>query len=383
MAKKSPPKLCVMFDTNILYTQVASELVRQSIKALIEENSTHVDLDIEWHMPRIVIGERKFQMIKKAKELLPSLNKMERLLGHGFGIGEDTLEMHVEKIIQKSIDELNIQVSDVDVTEIDWNSIIERSVFREAPFEDNEKEKGFRDAVIAHSFFQLQKNSPVTPSICRLALVTEDKRLQEYVSDLTVGSKNVRILSSQDELESLINTAVSQIPEELAERLSEKARDMFFDKENDGTLYYKCGVRGQIEEKYANELQNSPIEGLLKKRATWWISNPVFIKKERSRIYWTTAIESEFELYHFEKNESQTLSGGLISDNLSSSRMARRLYQQGLLSGRTDNKKIIDYTGKDIFEVLWSTNLSQSQNLTAPKIEKVSYLGNDLLDENS
>jgi len=378
MAKKSPPKLCVMFDTNILYTQVASDLVRQSVKTLIAENSTHVDLDVEWYIPRIVIGERKFQMIKKAKELLPALSKMERLLGHGFGIGGDTLEMHVEKAIKESIDELGIHVYDVDTTAIDWDSIIERSVSRDAPFEDNEKEKGFRDAVIAHSFSQLHGESPLTPSICRLALVTEDKRLREYVSELTEGCKNVRILSAQDELESLINTAVSQIPEELAEKLSEKASEMFFEKQNDKTLYYKNGIRDKIKEDYASELKGSPVDGLLKKVTMWWISNPVFIKKERSRIYWTTSIEAEFQLYHFENNE--TLSNDLTSEDTSSSGIARLIGRATLLGGMASNKKVVDQTGKDIFEVLWSTNLSHAQNLTSPKIEKISYQGNDLSD---
>jgi len=81
MAKRHIPKLLVVFDTNVLYTQVASDLVRAEVQRIIEENSNHPDLIIEWHLPEVVIGERKYQMLVKAKELIPNLSKLEKLLG--------------------------------------------------------------------------------------------------------------------------------------------------------------------------------------------------------------------------------------------------------------------------------------------------------------
>jgi len=58
------PILKVVFDTNVLYTQVASDLVRSSLATLVHENSEHNDLKIEWHLP----GKRSFYGV------LPSLN---------------------------------------------------------------------------------------------------------------------------------------------------------------------------------------------------------------------------------------------------------------------------------------------------------------------
>lgn len=376
MAKSKNPKLCVMFDTNVLFTQVASDLIRQNVKTLVTENAVHTDLDIDWHLPKVVVGERRFQMLKRAGELLPAMQKMERLLGHGFGIGEDTLSLHVDKAIEASIQELGFNVSDIDVSDVDWHELISRSVNRTPPFEDNEKEKGFRDSVIAHSFFQLYKVSPSTPNICRLALVSEDKRLREYVSELTKGSKNVRILSSLDELESLINTLVSSIPEEFAAELTDKASELFFEKENQKTFYYKQGVGDRIKEQYSEELKSSPLDGFHKNDKTWWISNPVFIKKDKSRIYWTSSVQPEFEIYHFEKSDNEDTSNILASkSDVSSAR--------SLLSGIANQKKVVDFTARDLFEVHWSTNLSAAKNLTAAKLESIVYLGNDLADEHS
>ncbi len=389
MGKKRIPKLLVVFDTNVLFTQVASDLVRNDVQRIISENSSHPDLSIAWYLPEVVIGERKYQMLGKAKELLPNMQKLERLLGHKFGVGEDTLELHVDKAIKENVDKLQLQKCSVDTSKIDWGNIIDRSVYREPPFEPNEKEKGFRDSVIAHSFDQLRKASPATPSVCRLALVSEDQRLREYVSELTNGTGNVRVLKSLDELESLINTLVATIPEEFAIELAKKATKLFFEKQNMKTFYYKENISEKIKEQYSSELSNTYMPGHLRTDGTWWISEPIFIKKVRQRIYWVSNVEPEFEISHFEKDETpQGALAGLAdilksqgigeNSNRSPSNPVQGGISQGLLRGALPHKKVIDIKGKERLEVHWSANLSQAQNLTSPKLEKILYVGNNV-----
>ena len=64
--KKSKPELRVVFDTSVLYSQVASDLVRSEVRELIEHNSGHADLKKDWYLPNIVIDERRYQMQQKA-----------------------------------------------------------------------------------------------------------------------------------------------------------------------------------------------------------------------------------------------------------------------------------------------------------------------------
>lgn len=399
MTKKKVPKLLVIFDTNVLFTKVASDLVRNDVKRIVNENSNHNDLIIKWYLPEVVVGERKYQMLGKANELLPAMQKLEKLIGHSFGVGEDTLELHVDKAIANSIKECGFETATIDTNKIDWNNLISRSVMREPPFEANEKEKGFRDSIIAHSFMNLYENSPSTPNICRLALVSEDKRLLEYVEELTINSKNVRILSSLDELESLINTLVSTVPEEFVTVLSQKASKLFFTKDNDKGFYYKESIGQKIREKYSKELSDTIIPGHYRNDKTWWILNPIFMKKDRQRIYWSTTLEPEFEIYHFEREAPQPnallglgdismpqsknallnlgASGGIVPPPPPSPGIIGGLLELG------SQKKVIDLTGKDRFEIHWSTNLSQAQNLTSPKLEKIQYMGNNLVEDNS
>lgn len=396
MTKKKIPKLQVLFDTNVLFTQVASDLVCLKAKELINENSQHPDLTIEWYLPEVVIGERRYQMLQKAKELLPNMLKMEKLLGHNFGVGEDTLELHVNNAINKSINECKFKTATVDTKNINWEDLISRSVKRELPFEAGEKEKGFRDSIIAHSFLQLHKNSPSTPSICLLALISEDHKLGDYVRKLTVDSKNIRILSSLDQLENLINTLISTIPEELAYDLAQKASKLFFVEDDTKTFYYKENIKEKIRDEYSNILNNTILPGCSRNEKTWWISEPIFIKKERQRIHWVTTVEIEFDIYHFKRADasqdslfgSQSLlaqyAKGVDKGNLSLSTalpsppLPPPSLGLGLLGSLTPTQKVVDFTGKEKFEIHWNTTLSRSHNLTGPKVEKILFISTDL-----
>jgi len=89
--KKSKPKLLVVFDTSVLFNSVAYDLVRSEVRQLIEMNSQHSDLSVKWYLPNIVIDERRYQMQGKAFQLLLSIEKLEKLLGHNLNITKEPL----------------------------------------------------------------------------------------------------------------------------------------------------------------------------------------------------------------------------------------------------------------------------------------------------
>lgn len=401
MAIKKQPRLLVVFDTSALYTQTASSLVKDSLKSLISENSNHSDLNIQWYIPNVVVAERRYQMMDKASDLLPNLGKLEKLMGHGFGVAEDTLELHVNNAISRELKEIGFKVLDLSTDIVDWNDIIHRSVTRLPPFEAGEKEKGFRDAVIGQCFLQLHAKSAATPTVCRLALVTNDKRLRNYVEVLTTESKNIRLLDSLEELENLINTIVSTIPEEFVAELTKKANKLFFEKENQKSFYYSKNIQESIEQQYDKEMSEKQNDNQLREGGTWWLSKPIFLKKEKQQLYWSTTIEVDFTLYHFfnrpvEKSISSgpkvgsklTSSGTVMDSSRHRSGIGSRILGGGLLSHTilTDSvapEKIIDYQGADKFEVYWKTSLSTAKNLTAPKLEKIVYMGSEAKGDNS
>lgn len=384
MAKKRIPKLIVVFDTNPLFTQVASDLVNSDLKRIIRENSSHADLEIEWCLPDVVVGERKFQMIEKANDFMPMLGKVEKLLGHKFGIGADTLELHVDKAINSEIEELSLSVISVDTNKIDWDDIISRSTMRLPPFEKGQKEKGFRDCIIAHSFLQKRESSPATPSFCRLVLVSKDKRLKEYVQEKSKECKNIRLLDDLGELENLVNTIVSVIPEEFAKELSDKSIKLFFEKNKNNTFYYKHSITEKVREQYSDELSLAYADDHHRENGTWYISNPIFIKKDKNIIYWMSKIEPEFEIYKYDQKISTGgpelgLRGG---ESSTATNPGEGLKGLTILSALANQTKVTAWTGRDRFEVYWNCNLSSAHNLTSPKLEKIVHRG-PIFDNNN
>jgi hypothetical protein len=375
--KKSQPELKIVFDTSVLFTQVASDLVKNEIRTVIAKNARHNDLTIRWYLPEIVLDERRYQMESRAFELLPSIAKLEKLLGHNLNITEEILVHRVDEAIQRQLAELGISSLTIDTSVIDWNALIKRSVYRHPPFEPGEKEKGFRDSIIAESFRQLVKQSPATSAICRLVMITEDHLLAEYILDITKDSKNVKVLSTINELENLINTLISEVTEDFLSALSEQIDKYFFDRENKETLYYKEHIRDKVNEQYSEELksirQAIPQAGLLRENGTWYISKPVFIKKDKQRLYWVTPIRVEARLYKYEIAEN--VSGGLRGIASLTPEVEQRGGLRALTLGdMLPSKKVEIASGQSNFEIHWSVNITPSKKLTAPRVEKISFV---------
>lgn len=158
--KTKGPELRVVFDTSALYTGSESDLVQGEVAAVIKEHSQHPDLEITWYLPHTVRHERQFRMQTKALELLQSIEKLERLLGHRLNITERIIKERVNAAVETQIQNLGLEPLEFDSTRVDWTRLILDACYRRPPFEDSEREKGFRDSLIVETFLQLVENSP-------------------------------------------------------------------------------------------------------------------------------------------------------------------------------------------------------------------------------
>src|SRR6266404_2579897 len=105
--KRQKRQLRVAFDTNVLYTGSASDLVRQEAGNMVTQ-SAYPDLEVLWYLPEVVRHERQYQMRKRALELLPSVAKVERLLGHNLNITQEILVDRVEKAVTACQNEMGL-----------------------------------------------------------------------------------------------------------------------------------------------------------------------------------------------------------------------------------------------------------------------------------
>jgi PIN domain len=196
-------QLRVVLDSNALYvTGSASDLVRQEITAVIAD-ARYPDLEILWYLPEIVRHERQYQMQTEALKFRSAINKIERLLSLNLALTDQSLVDHVRTRIEEKERELGLQEIKLDHSLVDWPKLIQASAYRIAPFEVGEKEKGFRDALVAESFLQLHTASLKTPSLCRVVLVTSDGLLSQAVKERIADSPNASVLANLEELKVL------------------------------------------------------------------------------------------------------------------------------------------------------------------------------------
>ena len=369
--KKHIPELKVLFDTNILYTQAANDLVKPEVALLVQEHSSYIDHKISWHIPDIVRHERQYQMIKAGMNLVPSINKLEKLLGHNLGINENILEERVKHAVNTQITELNLNIAKIDTARVDWEKLILNAAYRRPPFDPGEREKGFRDALVLESLLRLIEQSPVTPTVCRIVLISDDKLLSEAAKAATIAFQNVRILNTLEELRGLINTLVSAVDETFVAELQTKAQPYFFAKDDRSTLYYKEELRPLIREKYSTELDAKP-EGITgSEPETWYIGNPRFMKKEGQRVFWASRIEATFAGY---KTEYKPPQAG-VDQTLSPTAMA--VNSLANLMAPKPEKVLVSKYGV-IFEIDWSVTLGAHKKFSAPKIENIRYVETQL-----
>jgi hypothetical protein len=401
-------QLRVVFDTNALYVTSpglgsASDLVRHEIANLITETK-YPDLDILWYLPESVRHERQYQMQVEALKLRAPINRIERLLGHNLALTDAVLLERVEFNIEEKKKQLGLLEIKLDHSIVDWAKLIHAAGYREAPFEAGEKEKGFRDALVAEAFVQLLASSPKTPDLCRVVLVTSDGRLTEAVKERIADSRNANIMANIEELKGLINTVVSNVAEDFIALLKPKAAKLFFtSSDNKGTLIYTEKVIEKIKAKFKTEMEAKPEGTAFRNTRTWFIDSPNFSRKQGRRIFWKSRIDLEVEAGIIKSESEQQgsvraqnlgpwLTGQVVTlpqqdpTNFTLANLARPAaltqgwdWGEGVNYGSiqiqtTPGKRVITHVGHDIFEVLWSTDVSMTKELRKPMIDDITHV---------
>jgi len=399
-ATKKHLHLKVVFDTNAIWNTSSSDLIKLDIARIIEKHSNPADIKISWIIPDIVIQERKFQMRKRGKELLPSIVKLEKLLGHNLAIDEDIIFRRIDDAIAGSVRRYGIDVKELDTTKVNWQSIISSAANRISPFEDSEKEKGFRDSIVLETAVQIVDESPTSISICRIILVTNDKLLSEAFLNRVKEKKNATVQGTMDDVESLINILDSQIQEDLVKSISQEVASIFFtDSTNKDSLYYKEHIIGAIQEKFKSEMGKVPTNATSVRQEQITISKPGFVKKDKQRVFWKTIVtierkaiklKSVFESLSFDpaiipvvKPVSDIYTGyfpaqidrnDIVDIPISSIKWNTRwndLIRDNVRGTETAEEVIA--TGQSKFEIIWSVLLTTNKLIKNPKVEDIRY----------
>jgi hypothetical protein len=403
--KRQHRELRVVFDTNILFNETASDLLRREAANLINQ-SKYPDLSIRWYLPDVVRMERQFQMQRVALGLLAPLERVETLLGHKLNITKEILVDRVVKVIEQKQTELGLMTLKPDYASLDWERLVIDSAFRRAPFQDGKTEKGFRDALVVESFLHLVSESPKTAKVCRVVLVTADGLLTEAVQARIAGSTNVAVFASLEELRGLINTLVSEVDEAFLAVLRAKAKNLFFIVKDESTYLYKLRVQERLKEKFEAELSARPQGATDRTNGTWIINPPTFSKKSGQRVHWTSRIEIGCEATRIVVDESRTVQSSPLVINpqqltlgsltgLHAPTHSKHLSAPGggfqaigfptvitdwsAMLGQDwkslgPARVVTTHKGSDVYDVLWSVDVTMARDLRNPTIDDVVHV---------
>ncbi|MFT4797481.1 MAG: hypothetical protein ACI9W1_000901 [Candidatus Azotimanducaceae bacterium] len=390
-------KLClvdVFVDTNIIFSKSACYLISKSVVDFVDEMKGIEGLRLNWSMADMVINERRYQMNRAAHEITKHAETFERLTGSQLNFNENTINIGIESIINQAIKEMGIQLLVPNYSEISLEEIAQKSAGRLLPFEHVEKnEKGFRDAIIGETFLQHYQASKENSSL--FAFVTRDAALRKWIKDLKLD--NVRPLEDLGQLESLINILLSEQSEETIKSVLPTAQKLFFQSDSESGLYRTADIRNKILTNYASELNDKLSTYSFTDRrtnGTWYISPPIFKKRDRNTITWISPLEIGFEIIEEQiqipntsSTEINVLSQLYKNDypataNLTASEyLYRQIGQPNVLNYHDSSAPLYSPTyitkkvGRERFEVQWTAELENQSDLGNPQYIGVSYAG--------
>jgi hypothetical protein len=406
------PELRVVFDTSVLSSESAKYLLRHEVFRFIKDNSNHPELKVVWYLPEVVVHERRYQMQSEARKLLPAIEKTQDLLSRDLGVNMATLESAVKAQVVRQADEMGLAVLPLDLASVDWRQLILDSAYRNPPFEQGQKEKGFRDALIAESFRQLAAQSPRDPKACRLVLVTGDSLLAQAVTASHEGAPNVNAPVTLEELKGLVNTLLSEVSEVFIRKVKPKAEAYFFVPGDATSLLERENILAAIEAGFRKEITQVPEGCDRRQNGPWVVSPPNFAKKEDGRFSWVSQVTMRQTAYKIlapllstpwsivaasSESPSPVFSGTFIAPTtfssdfpspsswqapMPTSSWSSALSSSPSLSGSAPSsfhspelfplpREVVRAAGATVFEIKWSVSISAKHVLSAPKVEGI------------
>jgi hypothetical protein len=363
-------KIIIVCDTNIIYTKSPYYLVNREVFDLIRKVRDHPDVDFRWILPDVVVQEREYRMIERALGLLDLAREIAQLIEKSPKLTPEFLTARVAASIKEHIETLGLERKSLDLKDVDWDGVIQDAIRRQPPFE-KQTEKGFRDRLILETLLQVISDSPKSQAQCQVVFISGDELLRNAAKSRTDGMKQVRIVDSLVNFESLLNARFANLPEEYVTTLRSLATSFFFEKEVENSVYYSLSVRRSIRKSFASALAELPQGANNRKISRWRISPPHFLEKAGDRVHWLTVIN----VY-----SDATVDFGKTAFAMAIDWPAKlqTSVQSVPLSATDPEKQSFQVAaGKTVFEVYWSVHVSAENQFTTPSIDKLECLGTE------
>lgn len=365
------PHYFVFVDTNILWTEDKKLSVSNEFDELWKMTSTLSQMTLA--VPEVVLGELHFQQTTSARKIFETISTMSNDLSgitaakYPFKSSVARIKKQVDVKLNKWLKSRGAIVVSTPVLTINWQALIDSSIWRIAPFEFHSKskepktEKGFRDALIletvAHACMQAK------PSDC-VIFICNDHLLQAAANTRLKTLNNFSCFESLADFASHVKLTKENLTTEFVKLIANHARKKFYVAGDQNCVYFKNDIQQRIRHEFASGLvvQNDsdtastsnikPFE-LQIVHENSLIVGTTFIKMEEPKeCYWTTRI---------------------IHRRLMKYWPADDIFQTSEYS----TSKIIQIVG---FDVKWNARVTATGQFRDTKYESISKLEATLVD---
>ena len=308
--RPTPPDHIIIVDSNILWHEDKSLVVSPEFQQFWDDNSQRFPMKLI--IPSVVRGELLYQQTTSALKLLNGANKNIEKIGtitqktYSHRISEARVKKEVARRFDNWINKVDAEIRKSPIEDIDWNQMIENSVWRILPFTPDAKnprnEKGFRDALILETVQDICSSYHGDFFIAFICSdyplrTASEKKLHEY--DKFSCYESLKTFSS------FIELTQQDLTNEFVKLILSKARKKFYDN-TDNCISTKDQIFKKIYEDKAysaklnsppdisslfNSLSGSSVATQPSGPERIWIVAPEFDKLEgRDTFHWISEI---------------------------------------------------------------------------------------------
>jgi len=376
--RQKSPNHIVFVDTNILWHENKKHTVNPDFSKFWSDNKDLVNLKL--YIPEVVLGELKFLHFHKASRALRIAN--EEIENINKICNKDTCrplkESKIKNNVHKKIDDWcsanEATTIETPIEEIDWQEIIHLSLERKIPFSfdknNNNNEKGFRDAMIAKTFIHFCKANKERNT--NYVLLCNDKHLKNYCDSSLKSNSKVLFIETLEEFSSYIRLTQEQLTNKFVKSIQSHAQEKFFSSKNDNHLYNEVDLYQKIVEKYNDEIEKDfprqnqntfdTILGGLNNRETWRRvrHRPIIVSTQFDKLdgenefYWKSRVNIA-QLFERKNNLDNELT-------------------------ETDRQKKIRLV---MFDIYWKAEVRKDGRFYNKDLTNINFVSTNLLEANS
>ena len=377
MSKTSLPTYQIILDTNVLWHNDKTIVVNPDFDQFYQENLNSNRFKIL--LPKIVCEEILFQHTNSALKTFTNLKDTFKELSQKTNknypckLHEDKIKEDIRKKFEKWVKKVSATIIEVPITNINWNDIIHNSLWRLAPFtfdnKNDKNEKGFRDAMIAETVYEIVNLNIQNNQI---VFISDDNLLRDTIKEKLFDNNLVSTYNSIDDFNSQLKLKEERITKQRGEILLKRAPVKFKIILNNVIrkihLEYKADFNKTEEPKSDYSSQN-PWEP---------------INKESIYILGTTQFEKRDEPFYYFVNKLRFLQLFSSSSNLVHSQeptldqfssMLAKYYPKRFTEDDEYLDAVIKMRSID-FSILWKAKISKRGsflNIESDLIKRISF----------